>query len=186
MNFPSDTDDSCSPSTTEPRPADVRVAAMNLLARREHSLQELQQKLQRRFADAGMVAEVLHVLREENLQSDQRYAESLLRQRLSRGYGPLRLRREMRERGLDDAAIDIAHAAVQPDWFALAESAYLKKFGSDPAGGVVATERTEQSQGNREEQRALQQAALREKARRSRFMQYRGFLPEHFCHLLED
>jgi regulatory protein len=182
VNHPSDQDDSRSPVTPS-RPADVRVAAMNLLARREHSLQELQQKLQRRFADADLVAQVLRVLREENLQSDQRYAESLLRQRLSRGYGPLRLRQEMRERGLDDAAIDIAHAAVQPDWFALAEAAYQKKFGTDPVDGIA---EVEQSQRSREEQRALHQAALREKARRSRFMQYRGFLPEHFRHLLED
>lgn len=179
MHNPSAPDDN---STPTPRPADVRVAAMNLLARREHSLQELQQKLQRRFADATTVADVLEALREENLQSDQRYAESLLRQRLSRGYGPLRLHREMRERGLDEAAIEVAEAAVQPDWFALAESAYRKKFGG---GSATVTQDAEPSQYSREQQRALHQAALREKARRSRFMQYRGFSSEHFRHLLD-
>ena len=34
--------------------------------------------------------------------------------------------------------------------------------------------------------REAQQLRLKEKARRMRFMQYRGFLPEHFRHLLED
>ena len=50
---------------------------MDLLARREHARGELQTKLQRRFADAELVAGVLDDLAAENLQSDARYAESL-------------------------------------------------------------------------------------------------------------
>ncbi|MEQ9464545.1 MAG: regulatory protein RecX [Haliea sp.] len=169
------------------RPADVRLAALNLLARREHALSELQAKLGRRFAAPDLVASVLQELQQENLQSDERYAESLLRQRLQRGYGPARVRQDMRERGLDEAAIAAAHAAIEPDWFALAEEVFNRKFGSR-SGGPAAGDPFGHEEGvpGPDARREAQQAALREKARRMRFMQYRGFATEHFRHLLED
>ncbi|PLW82747.1 recombination regulator RecX [Kineobactrum sediminis] len=155
---------------------------MNLLARREHSRHELLNKLGRRFANPTLVEEVLQSLSEENLQSDQRYAESLLRQRIARGYGPGRIHRDMRERGLDDETIDKAHAVVQPEWFALAEAAYARKFGNSPLPGRV----DDEPDPDFARRRAAREAALKEKAKRSRFMQYRGFQPQHFHHLLED
>ncbi len=168
------------------RPADVRVAAMNLLARREHSLSELQAKLDRRFTASELVASVLEELQGENLQSDERFAQSLLRQRMQRGYGPARIRQDMRERGLDDAAIAAAHAAVEPDWFAAAEEVFVRKFGD-----ALVTSPAGESSGGDENvpgpvaRREAQQAAYKEKARRMRFMQYRGFASDHFRHLLD-
>ena len=160
---------------------------MNLLARREHSLSELQAKLCRRFHAPELVAAVLQDLQRENLQSDERYAQSLLLQRLQRGYGPARIRQDMRDRGLDEAAVAAAHAAVEPDWFAAAESVFLRKFGT-----AVTTENSsapfepEQSARDPVARREAMQAALKEKARRMRFMQYRGFASEHFRHLLDE
>lgn len=142
-------------------PADIRLAAMNLLSRREHSLGELRQKLRRRFADEEMLEGQLRQLVEENLQSDERYAESFARLRAARGYGPGRIRRELREKALSDAAIDRAFEVAELDWWALAETVFRKKFGEPGA------------------------VELKEKARRCRFMQYRGFAADHYQHLLE-
>ena len=94
------------------------------------------------------------------MQSDGRFAESYARQRSGSGYGLLRVRQEMRERGLSDTVIASALESIEADWFALAEEAYRKKFGETPA------------------------ADLKEKAKRVRFMQYRGFDSEHYQHLL--
>ena len=143
-------------------PADIRFAAMNLLARREHSLRELREKLLRRFATGDLVEQALQRLVDENLQSDERYAQSYLRQRCSRGYGPLRIRQEMRERGVSDTLIKLALEVENPDWMALAAQAYYKKFGQ---GKIL---------------------DLKEKSRRVRFLQYRGFTSEDFQHLLGD
>lgn len=169
------------------RPADVRVAAMNLLARREHSLSELQTKLSRRFDASDLVASVLQGLQREKLQSDERYAQSLLLQRLRRGYGPARIRQDMRERGLDEAAIAAAHAAVEPDWFAAAEDVFARKFGA-AAGAESVSDALEREESDRDPvaRREAQQAAFKEKAKRMRFMQYRGFASEHFRHLLDE
>jgi len=141
--------------------ADVRLAAMDLLARREHSRDELRRKLLCRFSDSDLVGREIDRLAAENLQSDDRFAGSYLRQRVGRGYGPLRIRGEMRQRGIGDEGIAQAFAAAGCDWNALAARALERKFGTRPC------------------------ADLREKARRSRFLQYRGFAFEHFAHLVD-
>lgn len=153
-------------------PADVRLAAMNLLARREHSLRELRQKLRRRFSDGPLLEAELQRLADDNLQSDQRFADSFARQRAGRGYGPQRVRQEMRDRGLSDADIAGAFERNQLDWFALAEEVFRKKFDTTAAPDI--------------QQSSLQASDLKEKARRARFMQYRGFSTDHFRHLLGD
>tara|TARA_R110002110_G_scaffold91264_2_gene237434 strand:- start:53025 stop:53492 length:468 start_codon:yes stop_codon:yes gene_type:complete len=142
--------------------AAARFAAMNLLARREHALQELHDKLRRRFPDTDKLEAVLQRLRDENLQSDQRFTESFARQRAARGYGPLRIRRELRDKGIDDAAISDAFEAAELDWYDIANDVFRKKFGAKPA------------------------IDIKEKARRHRFMQYRGFSSDHFQYLLND
>lgn len=141
--------------------ADIRRAAMDLLARRDHSLRELRQKLRRRFGDTPLVEEALSRLAEENLQSDARYAGSFVRQRAARGYGPVRIQQEMREKGLDKPAIAEAMARAQVDWRALAVEVSRKKFGATPP------------------------ADARERARRSRFLYYRGFAADDVRDLLE-
>ncbi len=141
-------------------PADIRYAAMDLLARREHSRRELKQKLRKRFEDEELIDEQLDRLSEENLQSDSRYAESFLRQRINRGHGPLRIRQEMRQKGISDSGVNAALEEESPDWYALAEDTYRRKFGELPPEDI------------------------KEKAKRSRFMQYRGFGLDHYQHLL--
>lgn len=142
-------------------PVDVRVAAMDLLARREHTRKELKQKLKKRFEDESIIEEQLDRLAEENLQSDARYAESFVRQRYNRGHGPLRIRQEMRQRGIPDADIEIAMETGDYDWYSSAQSVMERKFGAEPP------------------------IDIKEKARRTRFMQYRGFSREHYSYHLQ-
>ncbi len=142
--------------------AEIRRAAMNLLPRREHSLGELRQKLRRQFDDEAMLEAQLQILADEKLQSDDRYAESFARLRALRGYGPARVRQEMRAKSISDAAVARALAVAVPDWSVLAQDVFCKKFG---APGPV---------------------DLKERARRARFMQYRGFCSDHYQHLLDD
>jgi len=143
-------------------PAHIRLAAMNFLSRREHSLRELTVKLNRRFPDEALVAAELQRLADENLQSDTRFAESFVRQRANRGYGPARVLADLRQRGLTETEFQDALRSNDIDWFALAKQVYLKKFGE------------------------AQPCDLLEKGKRARFMQYRGFSPDHFQHLLSQ
>lgn len=124
---------------------------MELLARREHSRLELEQKLLLRYPDsAAEIETVLHELREENLQSDQRFTEAYVAMRRRKGYGPLRLRQELREKGIDPLLVADELANPDHDWCAQAAQVLWKKFSS-PATGH------------------------KERARQMRFLQYRGF-----------
>lgn len=138
----------------------LRRSAMDLLARREHSAHELGQKLSRRYSCPELIETVIAQLGDDGLQSDSRFAESFIRYRSQRGQGPARLRQELLARGVDDTFINTALAECQIDWYQLAERTYLKKFSEAPA--------TEQ----------------KERAKRIRFMLYRGFDRDHFEALL--
>lgn len=149
-------------SAIEVSPADIRLAAMNFLARREHSVRELRNKLKRRFSDEAaeivdvVIDEQISRLTEEHLQSDSRFAESYVRQRADKGYGPIRLREELRERGVAEADVDVALEELEMDWRALATRVIQRKFGTAAP------------------------ADIKERARRARFMQYRGFSADHY------
>ena len=129
----------------------VRRAAMDLLARREHSRFELQRKLLRRYPRDLVLAAIAR-LADENLQNDARFAESYVRQRGERGYGPLRIRRELQERRVDDSIAEAALQASGFDWHEVAIRALSKKFGN-----------------------VAKVTAMPDKARMLRFAAYRGF-----------
>ena len=68
----------------EVKPSDVRLAGMDLLARREHSSQEIITKLKKRFGKRlesdAVIHDAVDQLTREGLLSDQRYAASMARQ----------------------------------------------------------------------------------------------------------
>ena len=120
----------------------LRRAAMDFLARREHSFYELQQKLLIKFAEAPpeLVREVMERLRDENLQSDKRFAESYIRYRKSRGFGYLHIRTDLARRRVQDTILSDCLFKDDEDWQQLAQQLVEKKlineekldFGSKP------------------------------------------------------
>lgn len=140
----------------EPGPGDVRLAAMGYLARREHARGELARKLSRKFPAIPLVVEEeLDRLAAEDLQSDARLAEVTIRSRANRGRGPVRIRMELRARGVDDGTLDLAFNTCEVDWFQLVALVCRKRFGeSEPANA-------------------------NERAKRGRFLQQRGFGFDH-------
>lgn len=106
-----DQTESSATSTVESQTVDVPVlrrAAMDFLARREHSSRELHHKMQLKFPDTSsqLLDEVLGTLAEEGLQSDERFTESWVRYRQSRGFGFHHIRSDLRERGIANALIE--------------------------------------------------------------------------------
>jgi SOS response regulatory protein OraA/RecX len=79
---------------------DIEQAAIRLLSVTEHTTLQLQRKLQKKGFDAEEVAEVLADLAGRKLLSDERFASQYLVMRSARGYGPLRIAQEMREKGV--------------------------------------------------------------------------------------
>ncbi len=109
-------------------PVDPLPRALGLLARREHSRRELARKLGQAGIEPGALSQALDRLDAEGLQSDQRFAELLVRSRIAQGYGPRRIRAELGQHGLDAAAAGQAIDAAAPDWRALLEALYRRRF----------------------------------------------------------
>ncbi|MBD9482178.1 recombination regulator RecX [Pseudomonas sp. PDM14] len=141
-------------------PVAVRRAAMDLLARREHGRVELTRKLRRRGAPPELIDGALDRLAEEGLLSEVRYLGSFISSRGRSGYGPLRIREELAQRGLGREAIEQALAEAGIDWAEQLRDVWQRKFGGQ------------------------QPADMRERAQQSRFLSYRGFSLEQIGRLL--
>ena len=141
---------------------ELRLQAMNLLARREHSRQELYRKLSRRGAEAADIEPVLDQLIADKLLSDERFAEAYTTARARKGYGPQRIQQELQERGVSDDIIDSILASFEHQW--LSDLAILWK--------------------KRWPHQAID--SLEERSKRWRFIQYRGYTWDQFKQLCED
>ena len=133
-----------------------------MLARREHSAFEIRRKLQQRAIDEPEIDEALARLQQEGLLSDRRYAESYINQRMNKGYGPLRIALELRERGVAESDYAPYLDAGDLDWRAALEAVHDKKYRGAPC------------------------ADYRERAKRIRYLQYRGFVLDKIHELLEQ
>jgi regulatory protein len=111
--------------------------ALGLLARREHSRRELKQKLDRGGYAKEEAADALDRLGDQHYQDDSRFAEVLIRTRSAQGYGPMRLRVELKSHGLSDAQIRDLIDDAGVDWAESAGAQLRRRYGSkgttDPA-----------------------------------------------------
>lgn len=114
--------------------------ALQMLARRERSTRELADGLARRGHAAAEADAAIARLRAEHYQSDERFAAALARHRAGQGYGPLRIRAELRSHALDAAVIQAALDGLDADWAAVA-AAQLRRH----AGGKAATRAAERA-----------------------------------------
>lgn len=133
---------------------------MDLLARREHGRVELVRKLRQRGATEELIGPALDRLTQEGLLSEARYLESFIRYRAHSGYGPVRIREELVQRGLVRAEIEQALAESGIDWAEQLEEVWQRKF----AGRLPQD--------------------LRERAKQGRFLSYRGYPLELIGRLL--
>lgn len=91
--------------------------ALRYLGRREYALEELRRKLVRRGVGEDVAASVVAELADQGYVSDERFAEAMIRQRTGRGYGPARIRAELRGKGVDATIVDRALGAFEADWY---------------------------------------------------------------------
>jgi regulatory protein len=129
--------------TTKPKPSAYNKA-LGLLTRREHSRQELRQKLSRSGYEGEETIEALDRLGAQHYQDDERFAEMLIRSRQSQGYGPMRLRVELRSHGLTDARIRGLLDASEFDWEASAAAQLRRHYGRQ--GAAEPSERARRAQ----------------------------------------
>ncbi len=134
--------------------AAASAVAVAALARRDYSAADLGRRLEAQGFESATVRQVLDELIERRYVDDERYAAHFASAHAGRGHGPLRIRRELQQAGVDDALIEAALEAAG-DFAELARVARRRRFGPEPP------------------------ASWPEQARQSRFLQYRGFSNDH-------
>ncbi len=130
---------------------EIRSRALKLLTTREHSRLELSRKLLHRGYPAPEIEVVLDALVADDLLSEERLVSAYVAERLGKGFGPLRIRYELREKGLSDDKIEPHLDLGDETLVECLRQAYRKRFGEDGFDD------------------------RREQAKRSRFLEYRGF-----------
>ncbi|WEN14353.1 regulatory protein RecX [Rhodanobacter sp. AS-Z3] len=118
--------------------------ALGLLARREHSRKELKTKLRQGGYEGEETSAAIERLEEQHYQDDDRFGEVLLRSRISQGYGPMRLRVELKSHGLADARIRELLDDAEVDWDASAAAQLRRRYGG--AGSADPAERARRAQ----------------------------------------
>ena len=137
----------------------IRNTAMNLLARREHSASELMRKLKQRDHDPDEILLVIKQLQADNLQSDARFAESFINQRVNTGRGPVKIRHELRQKGVAEELIESLLEPFADEWQTHMVEQRIRKFGTEIPADYA------------------------QKMKQARFLQNRGFSPESVMRL---
>jgi len=129
----------------------ARSVALRLLARREHSRQELFLKLRQRKIEPDVIDTVLDEYEAEGWLDDQRFADVFTRQRMDMGYGPVRILAELQQRGVHQSP-ECLNEVSEEYWCELAARLRERRFGLAPVNDDLA-----------------------EKLRQARFLARRGF-----------
>jgi regulatory protein len=138
----------------------AKSVAVKLLSRREHSALELRDKLAKRDFDEDEIRQAIDELEQGGWLSDERFAEAYIRMRQLKGFGPIRITMELNERGVDEGIIDDYIHAGDEIWQQILEQQYRKKYRNSTIEDY------------------------NDKAKRIRFLQYRGFPLDSIYRLL--
>ncbi|HSA88913.1 MAG TPA: recombination regulator RecX [Burkholderiales bacterium] len=134
-------------STSPPESAaELKTRALRLLARREHSRDELARKLSPHAESTEILEGLLRELESRKQLSNERFAEVRARQ-LARKYGAARIRQDLKSKGIQEDFID----RVSGEGDIERAHGILKRKYREPA------------------------TTREERARRARFLQSRGF-----------
>ena len=140
----------------------AKSVAVRLLSRREHSAFEIRDKLHKRDFDEAEIEQTISELQQGGWLSDERFAEAYIRMRQMKGFGPIRIAMELNERGVKDSIVDDYLQADDEAWQQGLEQQYLKKYKN----------------------RLI--ADYNDKAKRIRFLQYRGFPLDAIYQVVND
>lgn len=149
--------------------SDLYQYALFMLSRRDYGKAELFARMKRRMyeknegiIDEPLIEKVLERLSEQHFLDDERVVALMMQGYIRKGYGPLRIKQEMRQKGFADALVEKNFANVDVDWFEKAAYVRSKKFGDN-----------------------LPQD-FKEKSKQIRYLQYRGFFGDMIYELFNE
>lgn len=167
--------------------------ALQALARREHSTVELRRKLSLK---AGVhstaktdehIGQVVDALLLDGSLSEERFTAEFVRGRIRKGYGPIRIRMDLLERGVPDRLAEDELTRPSEFWQQQAAEVCMRKFGDasksdndddnddDGEQGGAKNLQDASPEEVREAMRDRKEASQRRWNRCARFLSQRGF-----------
>ena len=107
-------------------PSSVRKKIMDFLAIREHSAKEVYKKLCNKVESLDILSQAIDKLIMEGLLDDKRFAEQYLHSRINKGFGPLRIKQELKNKGVN--ILEIESLIDSKDWTSKARQVLQKKI----------------------------------------------------------
>ncbi len=141
---------------------EIRNSCLRLLSRREHSKLELRHKLVKRDFARSEIDSVIAELEQSGLQSDHRFTEQYFLSRVSKGFGPLRIKCELQEKGIMDPSMDQLIQGIDGGWESVIRQVFGKKYRGVPVKNHTAL------------------------LKRFRFLSQRGFKTEQINKLIDE
>ena len=140
---------------------EVRSKAVALLSRREYCRQEMVEKLISKGARREHAESVVEQLSSSSLISEERFSKALIRVRVRQGYGPVRIKYELTQRGVADDLATTCLAEWNDSWTQQLNRVIERKYGVRPAN------------------------SFNEWAKRANFLKNRGFTTDQIHENLE-
>ncbi|WP_372766954.1 regulatory protein RecX [Pseudoalteromonas sp.] len=137
---------------TEKEQAKLKNYVLWLLSRQEYSKAQIAKKLATRCEDNEFIEKLILWCEDYGFIDDIRYAESFVRRQINKGLGLMRIKNEAYQKGVSADLVQTIVEELEIDWYLQAQSAYNKKFTNTSSS-----------------------LDFKEKAKRIRYMNYRGF-----------
>jgi regulatory protein len=112
----------------------ARLAALQLLNRRDYGARELGERLAERGFSATTATVVVDHLVQEKLLDDSRFAEHFVAYHANRGQGPVRIAHRLREAGVTAELVTAVVDASSAEWRRRCAEARRKRFGAREPG----------------------------------------------------
>ena len=133
----------------------ITTIAIRYLSRRDYSRRELRDRLQAKGLPSELVEAALNDLEEKGYQSDERFAETFLRSRISRGDGPFKIKMQLNQKGIAETLIEQLFNDSDINWLEQAHRVRRKHFGEQLPRGA------------------------KEPSKQMRYLRNKGFYQEH-------
>lgn len=143
----------------------LRNRALYWISKRDYSIHDFRVKLDKVCELEELKSALIDDFIARDWLNEQRYMASFVRMKISTGLGLHRIKQELQQHGIKSEPAQNYMDSLELDWFEQAKSTYDKKFAGKPVD---------------------LQKDYKEKAKRFRFMQYRGFNPDQIKYAMQN
>lgn len=151
-------------------PAKLRARALYWISKREYSIHDFRVKLEKVCELEKLRDDVLQDFINRDWLNEHRYMEMFVRTKIASGLGSQRIQQELKQHGLSSDDISLYIDSLEMDWFEQAQSTYQRKYENKPL---------DLNQLGRDK-------FYKEKAKRYRYMSYRGFGPDEINYAMQS